>query len=415
MRITSVNSDFDIKVELVGSKSMSNRALMICHYAGFPHKIQNLSQADDTALLAELLGKIDNTDLAETPYINKVSCKNAGTVLRFLTSALALKPGNWLLTGSERMLQRPVKPLVDSLRQLGADIDYQGVSGFPPLLIKGGDIEGSEVSVDISRSSQYASSLLLAAPNFKNGMSLHLKGEMTSLPYIDMTIEIMRKYGAKVYRENRDVFVERSDYQNVNYVVEGDWSSASYWYEAVALSRNGRVFLENLKLDSIQGDKILSQMFEQLGVVTKETGNGLLIEKTNSLNVNELKFDFVDNPDLFPAVVASCAGLQVKAAFSGLRNLTIKESDRIATMTCELRKIGVELGKISDDILEINDIRNVLTFSGDNPVVFDSHGDHRIAMSLAPLSLKIGAVEIADAAAVSKSYPSFWSDFSKLF
>lgn len=413
MIVPLLNKNFNVSVPLVGSKSESNRALMVCHYAGFEPKIENLSRADDTGLLSELLKFINNNK--EQYSLKEVDCRNAGTVFRFLTTALALKTGKWLLTGSERMRKRPVKDLVDALRQLGADIEYQDDEGFPPLLINGGNLKGGEVSVNISKSSQYASSLLLAAPTFEKGLKLHLEGELTSLPYIDMTIEIMSEYGAKVRRVNRDIFVKYSDYQNVEYVIESDWSAASYWYEIVALSDGGQAFLRNLKEKSVQGDKLVADIFDGFGVRTVFEDGGATVVKSTSNCKNLFEFDFTDAPDLFPAVVATCAGLQVGATFTGLRNLAIKESDRVDAMVAELNKIGVEFEKISDDILKMNALRNIPFFSEVNPVVFDSHDDHRIAMALAPLSMKIGAVEIDNAKVVSKSYPDFWGDFSKIF
>lgn len=407
------NKNFKVSVSLVGSKSESNRALMICHYAGFEPKIDNLSRADDTVLLSELLKIIDNNK--EPLSFKEIDCRNAGTVFRFLATALALKPGRWLLTGSDRMRKRPVGDLVDALRQMGASVEYQGIEGFPPLLINGGNLKGGEVSVNISKSSQYASSLLLAAPTFENGLKLHLDGGLTSLPYIDMTVGIMTEYGAKVCRDGREIVVEHSDYQNVEYVVESDWSAASYWYEVVALSDGGQVFLRNLKEKSVQGDKLVSDIFDGFGVKTIFENGGATIVKSTSNCKNLFEFDFTDAPDLFPAVIATCAGLQVGATFTGLRNLAIKESDRVDAMVTELSKIGVEFEKISDDMLKMNALQNVPFFSDVNPVVFDSHDDHRIAMSLAPLSMKIGVVEIENAEAVSKSYPDFWGDFSKIF
>jgi len=412
MKIISTNNDFNISVGLVGSKSESNRALMICHYGGFSHKINNLSKADDTILLIELLKIIDNSINLEQLSYTEINCQNAGTVFRFLTTALAMKPGNWLLTGSERMRKRPIKDLVDALRKLGADIEYQNEDGFPPLLINGINMKGGEISVNVSKSSQFASSLLLAAPNFENGLHLHLEGDLTSLPYIDMTIEIMLEYGAKVRRENRDIFVEHSDYQNIEFTIESDWSAASYWYELVALSRNGLVFLENLKMNSVQGDKVVAEIFERFGVVSYEKENGVLIEKSKNPIENDFEFNFINTPDLFPAVVATCAGLNVNATFSGLKNLAIKESNRIETMTYELKKIGTEFEKISDDILKIKSLQKDFSLSKEKPIVFDSHDDHRIAMSLAPLTLKIGTLEIENSEAVSKSYPDFWNEFS---
>lgn len=414
MKIISANNDFNISVGLVGSKSESNRALMICHYGGFSHKINNLSKADDTILLIELLKTIDNSINLEQLSYTEINCQNAGTVFRFLTTALAMKPGNWLLTGSERMRKRPIKDLVDALLQLGAGIEYQDEDGFPPLLINGINMKGGEISVNVSKSSQFASSLLLAAPNFENGLHLHLEGDLTSLPYIDMTIEIMSEYGAKVRRENRDIFVEHSDYQNIEFTIESDWSAASYWYELVALSRNGLVFLENLKMNSVQGDKVVAEIFERFGVVSYEKENGVLIEKSKNPIENDFEFNFINTPDLFPAVVATCAGLNVNATFSGLKNLAIKESNRIEAMICELEKIGTEFEKISDDILKIRSLQKDFSFSKENPIVFDSHDDHRIVMSLAPLTLKIGTLEIENSEAVSKSYPDFWDEFSNV-
>lgn len=413
MRVRLANKNFKVSVPLVGSKSESNRALMICFYAGFEPKINNLSNADDTELLSELLKFINNSKGQYS--LNEIDCQNAGTVFRFLTTALALKSGEWLLTGSERMHKRPVKDLVDVLRQLGADIQYQDVVGFPPLLINGKNLCGGAVSVDVSRSSQYASSLLLAAPTFENGLKLHLEGELTSLPYIDMTVRIMSEYGAKVHRDGRDIVVEHSDYQNVEYVMESDWSAASYWYEIVALSGGGQAFLRNLKEKSIQGDKLVAEIFDGFGVKTIFENGGATIVRSMSNCKNLFEFNFTNAPDLFPAVIATCAGLQVGATFTGLRNLAIKESDRVDAMVTELSKIGVEFEKISDDILKMNALRNIPFFSEVNPVVFDSHDDHRIAMALAPLSMKIGAVEIDNAEVVSKSYPDFWGDFSKIF
>jgi len=312
------------------------------------------------------------------------------------------------------MQKRPVAHLVNALRQLGADVEYQGVEGFPPLLINGKKLAGGVASVDVSQSSQYASSLLLAASLFKDGLRLHLDGELTSLPYIDMTIEIMSAYGAKVHRENRDVIVEHSDYQNIDYVVEGDWSAASYWYESVALSENGRAFLQNLKINSTQGDKVVAAIFERLGVSSRYEEKGVAIEKNTTPAIEEFEYDFVNTPDLFPAVIATCAGLQLNAKFKGLKNLAIKESNRVEAMIAELRKIGAEFEMVSDDMLKMKALQNLPFFSNENPVVFDSHDDHRIAMSLVPLSLKIGAVEIENATTVTKSYPGFWNEFSKI-
>ena len=399
MRITGIKNSFDVTVNLVGSKSESNRALMIGYYGGFTPRIKNLSASDDTVLLSQIINKIGvkMRFIASQQSINGetiIDCANAGTVLRFLATALAFpvetfpetSPKKWILTGSDRMLQRPVGDLVDALRKMGADIEYMGQEGFPPLKINGVGTRRatSGVHVDITRSSQFASSLLLAKPSH-----LHLSGDLTSVPYIDMTIDIMQKFGIEIHRDGRDIFLQPSEYQDVEYTIESDWTCASYWYEIVALSENGRVRLRNLHLDSKQGDAIVAKWFEHFGVKSIQDGDDIIIEKNHSIFFNDLSFDFLNNPDLYPTIAATCAGLGIKAHFTGLQNLKFKESDRVAAMMTELSKIGVTN-------------------------VFDSHNDHRIAMSLAPLAMKIGTVEINNAEVVSKSYPNFWQDFGLL-
>ena len=390
MKIIGVNKTFDLDVNLVGSKSESNRVLMIGYYGGFTPRVKNLSESDDTRLLKEILDSLSYPSYPSYPvypsYPQKIVCFNAGTVFRFLATALSFRDGEWILTGSDRMLQRPVGDLVDTLRAMGTDIEYMGQDGFPPLRIHGKEsaktrFVASQIHVDITISSQFASSLLLAQPSY-----LHLDGDMSSVPYIDMTIDVMRKFGIDVHREGRDIFVKQSDYQDVEYSVESDWTCASYWYEIVALSENGRVRLRNLHLDSKQGDAVVAKWFENFGVTTVQDGNDIIIEKNNSINKEQVSFDFIDNPDLYPTIAATCAGLGIEGRFTGLRNLKHKESDRVAAMTTELSKKNV----------------------------FDSHNDHRIAMALAPLAMKIGALEIKNAEVVSKSYPGFWKEFQKI-
>lgn len=397
MRITGLNKTFDVDVNLVGSKSESNRVLMIGYYGGFMPRVKNISESDDTQLLRKLLEKICvKTD--KNPSL-MLDCANAGTVLRFLATALSFRPGSWILTGSDRMMQRPVGDLVNALRNIGADIEYMGQEGFPPLKINGKTpvetLPETSVSVDISRSSQFASSILLALPVFQTFQetSLRLDGDLSSLPYVDMTIDVMRKFGVDVHRDGRDVFVEPSDYQDVEYTVESDWTCASYWYEIVAFSENGRARLRNLRLDSKQGDAVVAKWFEDFGVTTVQDGNDIIIEKNNSIIKKQVSFDFIDNPDLYPTIAATCAGLGVEGRFTGLRNLVHKESDRVAAMVSELSMIG------TDRVC---------------PPVFDSHNDHRIAMALAPLAMKIGAIEINNAEVVSKSYPNFWEEINPI-
>ena len=399
MQITGVNRNFDVTVNLVGSKSESNRALMIGYYGGFTPRVTHLSSSDDTRLL---IGILDSISYPSNP--EEINCQNAGTVMRFLATALSFRTGEWILTGSDRMLQRPVGDLVDALRKMDADIEYMGREGFPPLKIHGrvqthgrASRQQRPIHIDITRSSQFASSILLALPIVeRHGRApLHLDGDLSSLPYINLTIDVMRKFGVDVHRDGRDIFVQHSEYQDIEYTVESDWTCASYWYEIVAFSENGRVRLRNLHLDSKQGDAIIAKWFEQFGVQSVQDGNDIIIGKNHSIFPNDLSFDFINNPDLYPTIAATCAGLSVEAHFTGLRNLKHKESDRVAAMTTELARVKTH-GRAS------------------LPIVFDSHNDHRIAMALAPLAMKIGAIEINNADVVSKSYPNFWEEISPL-
>ncbi|MBO2523133.1 MAG: hypothetical protein CW336_04645 [Bacteroidetes bacterium] len=403
MRITGLNKTFDVDVNLVGSKSESNRVLMIGYYGGFMPRVKNISESDDTQLLRKLLEKICvKTD--ENPSLI-LDCANAGTVLRFLATALSFRPGSWILTGSDRMMQRPVGDLVNALRKIGADIEYMGQEGFPPLKINGKTpvetLPETSVSVDISRSSQFASSILLALPIFKTDFhpALRLDGDMSSVPYIDMTIDVMQKFGIDVHRDGREIFIKPSDYRDIEYTIESDWTCASYWYEIVAFSENGRARLRNLRLDSKQGDAVVAKWFEDFGVTTVQDGNDIIIEKNNSIIKKQVSFDFIDNPDLYPTIAATCAGLGVEGRFTGLRNLVHKESDRVAAMVSELSMIGTDRVCLQDRVC---------------PPVFDSHNDHRIAMALAPLAMKIGAIEINNAEVVSKSYPNFWEEINPI-
>ena len=411
MRIIGANKTFDVDVDLVGSKSESNRALMIGYYGGFTPRVNNVSTSDDTKLLSDILQSLRvKTRLIASSSSHTdpltINCSNAGTVLRFLVTALSFRDGDYILTGSERMLQRPVGDLVDALQKMGADIEYDGNAGFPPLRIHGKNTVktrfiASPIHIDITRSSQFASSLLLAMPvvETRHGTSLHLDGNLSSLPYIDMTIDVMRKFGIDVHRDGRDIFVKPSDYQDVEYTVESDWTCASYWYEIVAFSDNGRARLHNLHMDSKQGDAIVAKWFEQFGVQSVQNGNDIIITHVETLPETSQNrrnyvytFDFINNPDLYPTIAATCAGLHVEGRFTGLRNLVHKESDRVAAMTMELSHVGTR----RDTSI---------------PIVFDSHNDHRIALALAPLAMKIGAIEINNTDVVSKSYPNFWTEF----
>lgn len=390
-------------IQLPASKSESNRALTIAAYGGFAPDFQNLSESSDTQLLKHII-----EDLGKNEAVDVRDC---GTAARFMLTFLACHEGRWLLTGTERMKQRPMQDLIVALRELNADIQCVEKDGFLPVRIVGKPLNGDKITVDVTRSSQFASSLLLAAPMWPNGLELELEGELNSLPYIDMTISMMRHFGADVERKNRAVFVKPKPYCPTTFVVEPDWSAASYWYEIAALSDDFDILLKDLSLQSIQGDAKVANMAEQLGVQTIAEKAGLRLKKISFASEN-LFFDFSDSPDLFPAVVAACAGLELEVHFAGVKNLSSKESDRVEAMKTELSKLGVQLVKISENELKL--LPSVLQNIDCKDLKFNAYNDHRIAMALTPLCLKLGSVGVDHPEVVAKSYPGFWTDFSSI-
>lgn len=389
-------------IQLPASKSESNRALMIASYGGFVADIQNLSDSDDTLLLKQILEHVDELEI--------IDARDCGTAARFLLTYLACREGSWLLTGAERMRQRPMQELIASLRKLGADIRCVEQEGFLPVRINGKPLRGGNAVMEVSKSSQFASSLLLAAPMWSDGLLLELQGQLNSLPYIDMTINMMRHFGASVVRTGRLIRVAPEPYRPKAFAVESDWSAASYWFEIAALSDDCDILLKNINIDSLQGDAKMIEFAESLGVCAAAEDHDLRLKKM-PLQGKPILFDFSDTPDLFPTVVATCVGLGIGGRFMGIRNLTIKESDRVEAMTTELRKIGAQFCRLSTDELVLT--ASSINSCDDKNLIFNTYNDHRIAMALAPLQMKIGRVEFDHPEVVGKSYPHFWDDFMK--
>ena len=404
-------------INLPASKSESNRALMIAAYGGFAPDFQNLSDSNDTLVISNALQKIQQNNTV-------IDIANCGTAARFLTTYLACHEGRWLLSGTERMKQRPIKPLVDALLGLGADIQYVEKQYFLPLQIQGKPIQGGKIGVDMSQSSQFVSSLLLAAPMLHEGLELELLGEINSLPYLEMTLIMMRHFGAKVEREGRIIIVKAKPYQPASFALTSDWSAASYWYEMAALSEECEIRLHGLNDSSmfstsvsgsvsLQGDSIISKWMNLLGVKTMSDGNTIVLTKI-SMEKRSLSFDFSNTPDLFSMVAATCAGLNIEAHFTGVANLRIKESDRVEAMKTELQKIGVVLKYVSENELVLIPSHNLSHFKDSNPICFSAHDDHRVVMALAPLSLLVCSLTFDHPEVVEKSYPKFWKDASFL-
>ena len=396
-------------VNLPGSKSESNRALMIAAYGGFPLDVDGLSDAHDTVLLKQLLEltSLRGASATKQPIID---CEDAGSVARFLLTYLSGEPGEWLLTGSPRLCERPMASLVDALRQIGADI----VGDSLPLKITGQSIKGGVVTLDASQSSQFASSLLMAAPTWERGLQLTLTGDPVSMPYLEMTVKMMEHFGVQVIRDGNTLLVAHQPYQPRPFTVSADWSAASYWYETMALSDGGELLLKGLKYNSLQGDAVAAEWFGRFGVITTFDPQGVRLAKDNGLAVSdeeELVFDFTNAPDLFPSIFVTCVAMRYRARFQGVRILSLKESNRVDSMISELSKLYTFNNIYNGDefVIEKSLLKEVNSYT--KKVIFNTYHDHRIAMALAPfLFLFERRMGFDDPTVVNKSYPAFWNE-----
>ena len=391
-------------VKLPASKSISNRALIIYALSDCCILPENLSDCDDTEVIIRALRNRPAT----------IDIGAAGTAMRFTTAYLAATDsGEHVLTGTERMKHRPIKVLVDALRRLGANIEYEGAEGFPPLRIKGQRLEGGRLEIEGNISSQYISALLMIGPVLSKGLMLHLKGEIISRPYIDLTLWTMREFGADAEWSSVDTIeVKPKPYQARSYYIENDWSAASYWYEMVALSddKEVEVHLQGLMDGSKQGDSSVRYIFSLLGVKTSfgslKSGRPTKVTlRKNGHCVPRLEYDFVNSPDLAQTFVVTCCAMGVPFRFTGLQTLKIKETDRIKAQKTEMAKLGYTLKSSNDCELSWDGQRSAFS----SPVVIDTYDDHRMALAFAPLALQ-QSITIANPQVVTKSYPQFWSD-----
>jgi 3-phosphoshikimate 1-carboxyvinyltransferase len=390
-------------IELPASKSISNRALIIYALSGGQIVPENLSDCDDTEVIIEALRHMPA----------EIDIKAAGTAMRFMTAYLSLTPGTHVLTGTERMKHRPIGTLVDALLKLGADIEYVGEQGYPPLRITGSKLQGGDLEMDGSISSQYISALLLIGPMLERGLSLHLTGDIISRPYIDLTLWMMGEFGAHAEWTSADtITVEPQPYKPRDYFIENDWSAASYWYEMVAMSDDpeATVRLTGLTDGSKQGDSVTRYIFSLLGVKTvfqtKKQGVPQTVTlRRNGRCVPRLEYDFVNSPDLAQTFVVTCLAKGMPFCFKGLATLKIKETDRIEALKREARKLGFVVESRNDSELLWDGERCEPT--GD-PI--DTYEDHRMALAFTPFALKRQGLLINNPLVVSKSYPKFWED-----
>lgn len=391
-RVVFKEKRVEVTIQLPCSKSISNRLLIINALAGSETKLVNLSDSDDTRILQEALaGDFVRVDVG-----------HAGTAMRFLAAYLCMTPGEHLLTGSERMRQRPIKVLVDALRELGARIEYMGQDGCPPLRIIGTTLQGKALQVDASVSSQYISALMMIAPYLPGGLTLTWKGEMVSFPYVRMTACLMRHCGADVRVYKNSIRVRESVYSRVSDEGESDWSAASYFYEMLAVAGAGRIFLPGLRADSVQGDREQVALWECLGVRSVFSQDGLTLHPC-LMTCRSFEADFTGMPDVALSFIVACCLKDIPFRVSGLRTLHFKECDRVYAVVHELAKLGYILLEETDDVL-------IWTGKRDIPVSLsiDTYDDHRMAMAFVAAAFNFPGLIIRDPGVVAKSFPRFW-------
>jgi 3-phosphoshikimate 1-carboxyvinyltransferase len=395
----SAPSAIKATIQLPASKSISNRALIINALAESNCTPNNLSDCDDTRVMIKALTQDEET----------IDIMAAGTAMRFLTAYLSVTPGERIITGTARMQQRPIQILVNALRELGAEISYTNNEGFPPLHIKGVELKGNEITLKGNVSSQYISALLMIGPALKNGLTLHLSGEIISRPYINLTLQLMQDFGAKAAWTSSDsISVAPQPYTSIPFTVESDWSAASYWYQIAALSPKTEIELLGLFRNSYQGDSRGAEVFSRLGITTEFTTKGVKLKKTGKAP-ERLEEDFIDIPDLAQTFVVTCALMNIPFRFTGLQSLKIKETDRIAALKNELKKLGYVIKEENDSILMWNGER----CEPEETPVIATYEDHRMAMAFAPAIICHPTMQIADPQVVTKSYPGYWKDLKQ--
>lgn len=385
------------KIQVTGSKSESNRMLLL--QALFPQiSLDNLSNSDDTVAMKS--GLESDNDLVDIGH--------AGTSMRFLTAYYSiLENQEKTLTGSPRMQERPIGILVDALRQLGAEISYLKNEGYPPLLIKGKRLTASEVRLSANISSQYITALMLVAPNLADGLHLRLEGKITSVPYIEMTLSLLHQIGVEATFSGQHIQVfPKKDIAQVTHAVESDWSSASYYFSMVALAKDAEITLSTYKENSLQGDKFLMEIYEQLGVKSMIKNNTLFLQK-QALGSMPIQLDLSDAPDIAQTIAVTCYGLGVACDLTGLHTLKIKETDRLVALQNELTKLGATI-EITDKSLHLQKRTNPIHSN----ILIETYHDHRMAMAFSPLALLV-PIRIQDADVVTKSYPGFWEDLEQ--
>lgn len=399
LRLRNLKRSVFAELTIPASKSISNRCLIIQALCDDNFEIENLAPSSDTVLMKSAV----NSDSVE------LNLQNAGTTFRFLTAYFAFLGKEVVLTGTDDMKRRPIGPLVDALMQLGAKISYLENENYPPLKIDATKLHGFKASIDANISSQYISALLLIAPYLPNGLELELKGEILSKPYLQMTIALMKSYGVEVSWNEQTIMVKPQKYIAKNTVVEGDWSSASYWYGLAALSDEAKITLKNINTKSIQGDRVIADMMKEFGVETIENGDLIIKKAQNFKPKQNLSFDFKQYPDLALTVAVVAAGLGINCKLTGLQALPIKESDRLNAVCTELQKLEYNCKIVNNKELQIIAVKPLL----EPKEMVNTYHDHRIALAFSLLNFVHRYLEIEEPDVINKSYPGYWNDLKE--
>ena len=392
-------------ISITGSKSETNRLLLL--QALFPNiTLANTSNSDDSEVMQKALKANSQQPTANS---QEIDIHHAGTAMRFLTAYFAVNEGREVvLTGSTRMKERPIKVLVEALQQLGAEISYENEEGFPPIRIKGQKITANKVSIPANVSSQYISALMLVAPKLENGIEITLVGEITSIPYIKMTLALLNDLDIQTSFEGNVIKVySKPEVVSKVMTVESDWSSASYFFSLAALSNEASISLSSYKKTSLQGDAALVEIYSKMGVETHFENNKLTLVKQPNFKLEDLNLDLNNTPDIAQTIVVTCLGLGIGCHLTGLHTLKIKETDRLEALRIELTKLGANIS-VTNDSLTL-----VASTSINSNVKIATYNDHRMAMAFAPLALKVPII-IENAEVVSKSYPDFWEDLKNI-
>jgi 3-phosphoshikimate 1-carboxyvinyltransferase len=411
------NKIINATIQLTGSKSECNRALVIEALSKDKVKVTNISDAADAVTLAGILRGVASSQLSVANENQSQTTDNgpqitdigpAGTAMRFLTAYFTLQDGEVLLTGTERMKQRPIGILVDALRTLGADINYAENEGYPPLLIKGGFEQlADSITIKGDISSQYITALLLIASSLPKGLQLNIDGELTSRPYVEMTLSMLQQAGIQHQWTENVISIAPQEFRETSIWVEPDWSAASYWYAVAALADEAELFLPGLTSYSLQGDSVITELMANFGITSQFKDGGVYLKKEPKPIIRKI-FDLKSCPDLAQTLIVVCAAIGHEATFTGLETLKIKETDRIAALQNELIKMGVRLTE-KGLVYKLDCSHKFIP----QHITIKTYEDHRMAMAFAPLAMVLPQVEIEDAEVVNKSYPAFWQDFEK--